>query len=1009
MGLLREVARASLLLSLAAAQSACSDSREGAGGAAARQATAPDPAAAATDAAPLPRARLAGRTRRRDATFASWQARLEPAADGWPLEAWAERLEVLLAADLSKKLDSRSGRAEDGLFAAGARAQLAPEVALRAEPPRVLVRRGAGEEFAVTRWFEAVRDGARGSGPRVELEIDSVAESAGRRRAGGWLRASWDPAGPDEQLLQLNLAFEVECDASRPFDELSFAPLRVEAVRGGSGSRFEDVAPRLFDGRIRARLALGELELATTRDRLAGDTWLAMSGACVGDWNGDGLEDLYVCRTGGLPNWLFLREATGGFREAAREAGVAFLDQSSGALSADMDGDGALDLVVGAGNGAFICWNDGRGRFAQATRLQDGPSGPEVYSLAAADPDKDGDLDLHATRYVAGGVNGGVPTPYHDARNGASNLYWRNEGGRRFVDGRAAAGFDRHDDRFSLSSLWADFDDDGDLDLYVTNDFGRNNYWVNDGRGRFVDAAAERSVADGCAADQAASMGASAADHDLDGDLDLHVTNMHSAAGLRIAADPRFMPSAPALRPDYMRHARGNTLLVNEGSGRFRDASVEAGILRGGWGWGALHADLDGDGLPDIHAPAGFVTNRRLEDVQGLFWRGVVAASPKDAKGPVEEYAAGWGFLREATSKEGGWSWNGRERDYSYLNLGDGTFAEVAGALGLDDEGDARGLLRLDLDDDGGLDLVLVSRTAPTLRVLRNPRPNPRALSLELVDRVLPGATVRLSTGARRLRGTIHAGEGYLCSSSPRILFGLRPGEEPRALEVQWSDGERESFAVESLPPASGDGARRAILRRGSGVAVAATRARARVPANQSPVAGMPSMARTPLCDPFPLPDSLARAGAASQALLVVEPGDAACEAARRALSARPEFLTRALARGADARLDQAIDVLLMELYGPFESIELPLVLLARGDAVQVAYRGALDVAQVAADARLLESIPEGRPAYGALAGGTAGLPARRDLAQCAEVYDLLGLQEWSRRMREALRARSGR
>ncbi|MFN9938996.1 MAG: FG-GAP-like repeat-containing protein, partial [bacterium] len=125
----------------------------------------------------------------------------------------------------------------------------------------------------------------------------------------------------------------------------------------------------------------------------------------------------------------------------------------------------------------------------------------------------------------------------------------------------------------------------------MTNDFGRNNCWVNDGAGLFTDAADDRS-----GADQAASMGVSAADVDLDGDLDVHVTNMHSAAGGRAAQDARFMANTPMLRSDYMRHARGNTLLLNEGGGLYRDGSVEAGITRGGWGWGALFVDFDADG-----------------------------------------------------------------------------------------------------------------------------------------------------------------------------------------------------------------------------------------------------------------------------------------------------------------------------------------------------------------------------------------------------------------------------
>ena len=214
-------------------------------------------------------------------------------------------------------------------------------------------------------------------------------------------------------------------------------------------------------------------------------------------------------------------------------------------------------------------------------------------------------------RYGVGGVTGSVPTPYHDARNGSTNHLWRNEGNRSWVDATVELGLDDGNDRYSLASVFEDFDGDGDLDLYVTNDFGRNNYYEYED-GRFRDVADEAG-----ASDQAAGMGATVADIDLDGDSDILISNMFSSAGLRIASQSDLYMGGQHedLHDDYVFHARGNTLLSNNGDGTFEDTTEAAGVALGRWAWGAAFFDLDGNGLEDMYVPNGFVTNRDPVDL----------------------------------------------------------------------------------------------------------------------------------------------------------------------------------------------------------------------------------------------------------------------------------------------------------------------------------------------------------------------------------------------------------
>ncbi|NIL99795.1 MAG: hypothetical protein GTN89_02355 [Acidobacteria bacterium] len=334
-------------------------------------------------------------------------------------------------------------------------------------------------------------------------------------------------------------------------------------------------------------------------------------GLAVGDVNGDGLEDLYVCQTGGMPNLLFIQNEDGSAREAGAEAGVDFMDRTHAALLLDLDNDRDQDLVLSTQTSLLFLENDGTGSFRLAAE-----GGMSAYSLAAADYDGDGDLDIYATAYVAppeweryGGL-GLQPLPYHDANNGAANGLWRNDRDWTFRDVTREVGLDVNNRRWSFAAAWADYDDDGDQDLYVANDFGRNNLYRNEGR-RFVDVAAAAGVED-----SASGMSASWGDYDGDGLLDLYVANMFSSAGNRIVPQPGFKPgTAAVVKSDYRRFARGNTLFRNAGDGTFRDVSESAGVTMGRWAWCSPFVDVNNDGHEDLVVANGYLTNEGSGDL----------------------------------------------------------------------------------------------------------------------------------------------------------------------------------------------------------------------------------------------------------------------------------------------------------------------------------------------------------------------------------------------------------
>jgi hypothetical protein len=351
---------------------------------------------------------------------------------------------------------------------------------------------------------------------------------------------------------------------------------------------------------------------------------LGTPGLALGDVDGDGREDLYLCQEDGLPNRLLLHHEDGRVTEVSGEWGVDWIEPSRGALLLDLDNDGDPDLAVATLGNLVVASNEG-GRFEIRAVL---PTGDDAMSLVSADVDLDGDLDLYVcvnypddspdearAQALAGGGSVGV---YHDANFGGRNSLFLNEikgGTWSLREATRETGLDTNNRRFSFAASFEDFDDDGDQDLYVANDFGRNSLYLN----RLVETGTlsfEDIAGPAGAEDSASGMSVAWGDYDRDGLMDIYVSNMFSSAGGRITFQEQFKPEAKEeVRERIRRFARGNTLLRNGGDGTFSDVSEAAGVTMGRWAWSSSFLDLDNDGREDLVVANGYITTEDPGDL----------------------------------------------------------------------------------------------------------------------------------------------------------------------------------------------------------------------------------------------------------------------------------------------------------------------------------------------------------------------------------------------------------
>ena len=456
------------------------------------------------------------------------------------------------------------------------------------------------------------------------------------------------------------------------------------------------------------------------------------------------------------------------FTDVTEESGLAASGYGMGVASGDYDDDGDVDLYV-TNLGPNQLWqNQGDGTFRDVT-AEAGADDPR-WSVPASffDYDRDGRLDLWIGNYldftyenhktclsVTGAQDYCGPAAYRPQ----PDRLLHNEGGGRFRDVTREAGVHTAYGP-ALGTVAADLDDDGWLDMYVTNDGQPNQMWLNRHDGTFTDESLMGGTAVNAEGVPEASMGVLAVDFTGDGRDDLFMTHITGET---------------------------NTFYENLGGGLFRDASITTGLAapsKKATGFGTAAVDYDNDGWVDIVAVNGAV--RTIEE---------------QARRQVPYPLA--------------------QPDQLFRNVGDGRFEDLSERAGeaFAVERVSRGLAAGDVDNDGDVDLLILDSNAPARLLINQVGQDRPWIGLRLLEatgtRDALGAEAGLfRAGAPPLWRRVATDGSFASAHDPRVLFGLGTETAVERLEVRWPSGRVEEFP----PPPVG---RYTTLTEGTGEAVA--------------------------------------------------------------------------------------------------------------------------------------------------------------------------------------------
>ena len=459
-----------------------------------------------------------------------------------------------------------------------------------------------------------------------------------------------------------------------------------------------------------------------------------LAGGAVGDFNNDGWQDFFFLAGGALPDKLFINNHDGTFTDRALEWNVNAKHIGAGALAADFNDDGYLDIFVtshGApgtlgeiGKHRLYLNNgpDAQGQFTFTDVAQiagvntTGTVIADGFSAAAGDYDLDGDLDLA----VAGWFQ-----PI------AGNTLFRNDGLNPdgvpiFTNVTNVLPADMLNTR-GFAPSFVDTDGDWYPELLWVSDFSTSKYFVNNTDGTFSDQTAQAGVG----LDQW-GMGNTQGDFDADGRLDWYVTSIYD--------------------PDDLTDYNGNKLYMNLGDHTFIERATQTNADDGGWGWGVVAVDLDHDADLDLAQTNG--------------WH----------NGDI--------FINDPSKV--------------FLNDGSGVFHESAQLCQLEHTAQGRGLARIDYDNDGDQDIIIISREG-RLSLFRNNTEGPNANWIRVIidtsarKDLAPhgiGARVRATTDTHNQLRYVDVAGHYLCNSEHTVHFGLARAQRV-TIDLQWHDGTR--------------------------------------------------------------------------------------------------------------------------------------------------------------------------------------------------------------------------
>jgi enediyne biosynthesis protein E4 len=504
---------------------------------------------------------------------------------------------------------------------------------------------------------------------------------------------------------------------------------------------------------------------------------VASMGASVSivDFDRDGWPDIYVTNSKqGSKNHLYRNMHDGTFKDVAEQMGVADVNRpgtgvSMGAVWGDYDNDGYDDLFLIKWGKPELFHNDRGHGFTRVSDQAGLPPWSNANTAVWFDYDGDGLLDLFVGGYYPEDVDlwhlkttKMMPDSFEYAKNGGRKYLFHNLGGGRFDEVSAKLGIVSR--RWALAAGAADLRGTGHQDLFIANDYGVSELYLNDGK-RFHEAGEQTGVG------FAPKSGMNVAFGDIfnQGRYSVYVSNI-SEDGVLIQGNNLWVPKEGTSANDF----------------KFENLARDLGVELGGWSFGAQFGDLNNDGTLDLFLTNGYVSLDRNRNYWYDFSKiaGGNSAIISDAKD--------WPAMD-------GRSLSGYQQKHVWINDGAGKFVDVAQAVGVTDTHDGRAVALADLWNNGALDVVVANQRGPLLVYKNIVAPENKWIEFALEgtksNRSAIGAQVAVYWNGQEQIQEVSGGCGFAAQNDRRLHFGLGKNPQIEKVVIRWPSGKIQTLS----------------------------------------------------------------------------------------------------------------------------------------------------------------------------------------------------------------------